>query len=131
MFKRRRNEKSVLVNHLHVTSGGEIFHTEDYLVTLEEIKAQPDPGNSFSLTREDATNQIISSIAMENLALSHILNAEGEKIQYVLRDFSQEGGRNATIDDVLATNDSVRTMLRTVANYQMLLYNKLFSAINL
>ena len=34
--------------------------------------------------REDAVNQILSSIAMEELGLSHILNAEGEKLQYIL-----------------------------------------------
>ena len=33
---------------------------------------------------EDAVNQILSSIAMEELGLSHILNAEGEKLQYIL-----------------------------------------------
>jgi len=36
------------------------------------------------IKREDAISQIISSIAMEELGLSHILNAEGEKIQFVL-----------------------------------------------
>ena len=34
------------------------------------------------LTRENAINQILSSIAIGELAISHILNAEGEKIQY-------------------------------------------------
>ena len=36
------------------------------------------------IEREDAVNQILSSIAMEELGLSHILNAEGEKLQYIL-----------------------------------------------
>ncbi len=36
------------------------------------------------IQREDAVNQILSSIAMEELGLSHILNAEGEKLQYIL-----------------------------------------------
>ena len=35
------------------------------------------------MTREEALTMIIASIAMEELALSHILNAEGEKLQYM------------------------------------------------
>ena len=32
------------------------------------------------IKREDAVNQILSSIAMEKLSLSHILNTEDEKL---------------------------------------------------
>ena len=35
----------------------------------------PNPG------REESINQVIAAIALEEIALSHILNAEGEKIQ--------------------------------------------------
>lgn len=42
------------------------------------------PDENLSINREDAVNYILTSIAMEELALSHILNAEGEKIQYVI-----------------------------------------------
>ena len=41
------------------------------------------------IEREDAVNQILSSIAMEELGLSHILNAEGEKLQYILGTLPQ------------------------------------------
>ena len=40
------------------------------------------PPNGADMTREEALTMIIASIAMEELALSHILNAEGEKLQY-------------------------------------------------
>ena len=37
------------------------------------------------ITIDDSISQILSSVAMEELALSHILNAEGEKLQFFLR----------------------------------------------
>ena len=37
------------------------------------------PPNGADMTQEEALTMIIASIAMEELALSHILNAEGEK----------------------------------------------------
>jgi len=44
----------------------------------------PNMTPNISLSREDAINLILASIAMEEMSLSHILNAEGEKLQYVL-----------------------------------------------
>lgn len=39
---------------------------------------------TISLTRDEAISLLISAIAMEELGLIHIINAEGEKLQYVL-----------------------------------------------
>ena len=44
----------------------------------------PNVTPAITLTREDSINLLLVSIAMEELALSHILNAEGEKIDYIL-----------------------------------------------
>ena len=41
-------------------------------------------------------NQILSSIAMEELGMSHILNAEGEKLQYILGTLPGLSGPAAT-----------------------------------
>jgi len=94
---------------------------------------------SYTITREEAINQILSSIAMEELALSHILNAEGEKIQYVLGTLHVDDDDNrsavtptpsgASIEDVLKVNDSVRMLLETVTFKQMLLKSKMSAAL--
>ena len=79
-----------------------------------------------NITRDDAINQILSSIAMEELGLSHILNAEGEKLQYILGTL--EGSippEQATIGQVLKANDSVRKLLETVTFQMMFLKSKM------
>lgn len=42
------------------------------------------PKPNPDMTQEQALTMILSSIALEEVALSHIINAEGEKIQYIL-----------------------------------------------
>ena len=76
------------------------------------------------MTREEALTMIIASIAMEEAALSHILNAEGEKLQYILGTLP--GTKPcAGPRDVLAVNKSVTALVETVTQNQMLLKNKL------
>lgn len=82
------------------------------------------PPHGADLTREEALTMIIASIAMEELALSHIVNAEGEKLQYILGTLP--GTKPcACPQDVLAVNKSVASLLDVVAQNQMLLKNKL------
>lgn len=82
------------------------------------------PPNGADMTREEALTMIIASIAMEELALSHILNAEGEKLQYILGTLPG-AAPCASPQDVLAVNKSVSTLLEAVTQNQMLLKNKL------
>jgi hypothetical protein len=84
------------------------------------------------LTLEDSIIQVISSIAMEELALSHILNAEGEKIQYVLGTLADTNTPfpSPTTDDLLGVNESVKDMLSTVSMNQMFLLGKLSAAMD-
>lgn len=67
---------------------------------------------------------ILASIAMEELALSHILNAEGEKLQYIIGTLP--GAHPcASPQDVLTVNKSVTSLVEAVTQNQMLLKNKL------
>ena len=79
------------------------------------------------IQREDAVNQILSSIAMEELGLSHILNAEGEKLQYVLGTLPGLG-EAADFEEVMDVNRSVQDTLSGVMEQQALLTAKLSAA---
>lgn len=81
---------------------------------------KPDP----DLTQEQALTMILSSIALEEAALSHIINAEGEKIQYVLSR-SSCGWASSGLEDVLAVNKSVTNLLEMVMQNQLILKNKM------
>lgn len=70
-------------------------------------------------TRSQAVTDIIESVALEETALSHILNAEGEKIQKVV---AMEG---VTPEILLATNKSVESMVNAVSKLEMILHSKL------
>ena len=82
------------------------------------------PSNGADMTREEALTMIIASIAMEELALSHILNAEGEKLQYILGTLPGTSPC-ACPQDVLTVNKSVTALVEAVTQNQMLLKNKL------
>lgn len=84
------------------------------------------------LTRDDVINQVISSIAMEELGLSHIINAEGEKIQYALGTLEGSPGlaSPATMDELLELNKSVCDTLDSVTQNQMFLKYKLQAALS-
>ncbi|MFT4142699.1 MAG: hypothetical protein QM671_27710 [Bacillus sp. (in: firmicutes)] len=79
----------------------------------------PDITPDISLTRQEVINLLLSSIAMEEISLSHIINAEGEKLQHFLKQ------KNRNFDEYLAINRSVNDTLKTIVKSQMLLQFKL------
>lgn len=80
------------------------------------------------LSRQVAINQVISSIASEELALSHVINVEGEKIQYAVGTIPGLVG-GSTIEDVTNVNNSAADMLGTVLENQIILTGKLMQAL--
>ena len=74
-----------------------------------------------SITREQAITDLIQSVALEEAALSHILNAEGEKIQKVV------ALPDVTPETLLAANKSVESMVNAVTRLEMILQSKLAS----
>ncbi|MEG1877479.1 MAG: choice-of-anchor A family protein [Lachnospiraceae bacterium] len=66
---------------------------------------------------EQAITDLIESVALEQTALSHILNAEGEKIQKIIAI--------GTSADVLKANASVKNMTESITRLELVLQDKL------
>ncbi|MEG2605536.1 MAG: hypothetical protein RSB91_11400 [Clostridia bacterium] len=72
-----------------------------------------------TITRGDAVGNIIESVAMEEAAFAHILNAESEKIMAVVNNGS------ATPEQLLAINASVKNAISAISRLEMQLQAKL------
>ena len=66
-----------------------------------------------------AITDIVESVALEQTALSHILNAEGEKLQAII------GTADITTEELLLANKSVQGMVESVTRLEMMLQSKL------
>lgn len=84
----------------------------------------------ISIDRDDVINLLLASIAMEELGLAHIINAEGEKIQYSIGTIPGLSPA-ASLDDILEVNSSVRDTLAMAIKKELLLDNKLKQVIDL
>ncbi|HZJ85293.1 MAG TPA: hypothetical protein VFD02_07115, partial [Syntrophomonadaceae bacterium] len=88
----------------------------------------------ISITYEDAINLLLTSIAMEEISLSKMLDAETEKILSVLGDCEVhkndiKGHRisNYSPNEIIAINKSVNDTVKNMIKLQMLLQFKLES----
>ncbi|OAZ59377.1 Ribonuclease E [Bacillus siamensis] len=81
-------------------------------------------------SRDDTIDLLLSSIAMEELGMAHILDAEGEKIQYALGTIPGLTGPPSSLTDILNLNESVRHTLDNLMKQELLLGSKLDSITN-
>ncbi len=79
--------------------------------TIKVIVCQDSP-------RQQAITDIFQSVALQQTALSHILNAEGEKIQ-------KAESLCLSTDEMLKINNSVKNMVNSVTKLEMILQSKL------
>ena len=79
----------------------------------------PDISPYISLKRCETINLLLSSIALEEIGLSHILNAQGEKLQHFLKACPKN------IQDFFAMNKSSNEILRSIVSSQILLQFKM------
>ena len=86
------------------------------------------PDINCKLTRKKAIDSIIMSISMEEMAIAHILNAEGEKLQYVLGTLEGRDPGEITLCDILAVNKSIQETLKEARKTERLLQFKLEEA---
>ena len=95
----------------------------------------PDIAPKIDIDIEDTVSMLLSSIALEEIGLSHIINAEAEKVQFVLGTLHGNSEKKSfkvnNIDDILKVNRSVDKTLRGVLKNQMLLQMKLEDTIEL
>ncbi|MEG1609188.1 MAG: hypothetical protein RR348_04900, partial [Clostridia bacterium] len=72
----------------------------------------------------ESISDIMESVALEQAAISHILNTEGEKLQKLLSG-------SPTVDEMLCVNASVRDTIQDVTYLEILLLGKLKAVANL
>lgn len=80
---------------------------------------------TISINRTQVINMLLASVALEELGLAHIINAESEKIQAVLGTLPGLSVKATSISGLLSVNREVRRTLQTIIKNQMLLQFKL------
>jgi len=86
----------------------------------------PDVDSKIDITKEDAANIVLASIGFEELGLSHIINAEGEKIQAFLGTLEgQQVKENVTIEELEKLDNMVNATLKAITKKELVLLMKL------
>ena len=92
----------------------------------------PDITPDIDIDREKSIDLLIASVALEQLGLAHIINAEAEKIQSVLGTLGKHDSKEPpAADELLEINKAVEKMLKKVIEKEILLDFLLENAIDL
>ena len=76
-------------------------------------------GERDERTRREAVTNIIQSVALQEAALAHILEAEQEKMLAVI------GGHHVTTQELFELNKSVESMIEAITRLESMLQAKL------
>jgi len=77
------------------------------------------------LSRDQAINAILASIAIEETAIGHVIEAESEKIQYVIERAKVSNCGCADMQKILEVNRSVANLIEKATAMQIVLKDKL------
>lgn len=83
------------------------------------------PRADVILSRDEAVNAIITSIAVEEMALSRVIEAESEKIKFVIECAKKRGCLKDDMLIILEVNKSVRELFDSITQMQIVLKEKL------
>lgn len=89
---------------------------------------------TITVTPEQTVPLLLASIALEELALAHIMNAEAEKLQFILGTLdgtTVTPPETVSLADLLDMNTSVQRTLRDVIKKEMLLQFKFDNVLDL
>lgn len=88
----------------------------------------PDICPEISITREDAINLLLTSIALEEFELADLIEAEKKKILFILGEDAYD---EPSTKDILKINHSVNQTVKNIIKLQMLLQFKLENVMEL
>ncbi|MGC9299178.1 hypothetical protein ACOIX7_02870 [Bacillus cereus] len=86
----------------------------------------------ISITVGQTVPLLLASIALEELALAHVINSEAEKIQFILGTLNTSvTPPPITLSGILTLNESVQKTLQAAIKKEMLLQFKLENVLDL
>lgn len=92
----------------------------------------PDINPYINIKFEDAINLLLTSVAMEEVSLSKLMDAETDKIKCIIDDYKHKSTKcnhydhkDSTLQDVIEVNKSVDDTIKNMIKLQMLLQFKL------